>query len=448
VSAPPVGKLPAGVSEPSWPCVPVAKLERFAYQTMTAGRSACLLFTDLSCLGQTIRGIGVELREESRMAVQEDFSTSLPLEEIASRAGAVDREARFPRESVDGLARTGMLGLAVPARFGGAGVGPVEVAEALERVAAACASTGMVLVMHTVAVQTLAAGTGDDEPEGPKHEALAAAARGEHLSTLAYSERGSRGHFWAQLSRAQPKDGHVVIDADKSWATSAGEADSYVMACGAPGSEDPLVTDLYLVPADAAGVEVAVPFDGLGMRGNASAPLRVRGLQVSAQRRLGDPGAGFGLMMQATLPWFVLGSAACCVGVAGAALDAAIEHATGARLEHVGSTLADVPGVRARLAEAKIRHAQARAYLFAVATAIQDGAPEAPLGVLALKAAASEMAVEVSDLCLRVGGGAAYSKQGPLERHFRDARAASVMAPTTELLHDLLGKALCGKELF
>ena len=68
--------------------------------------------------------------------------------------------------------------------------------------------------------------------------------------------------------------------------------------------------------------------------------------------------------------------------------------------------------------------------------------------MLGLKAAAAEMAVEVTDLCLRVGGGAAYSQHGPLERHFRDARAASVMAPTTELLYDFLGKALCGQELF
>jgi alkylation response protein AidB-like acyl-CoA dehydrogenase len=136
------------------------------------------------------------------------------------------------------------------------------------------------------------------------------------------------------------------------------------------------------------------------------------------------------------------------VGIAGAALAAAVEHAGGARFEHLDSTLADVPGVRARLAEAKIRHAQARAYVQAVARAIAEGGSEAEVGVLALKAAAAEMAVDVTDLCLRVGGGAAYSKHGPLERHYRDARAASVMAPTTDLLRDFLGKALCGQELF
>jgi alkylation response protein AidB-like acyl-CoA dehydrogenase len=382
------------------------------------------------------------------MSIETPARTQLSVEDIAGRASRVDREGRFPRESIDELAAAGALGFAVPERFGGAGAGPVEVAEAIEGVAGACASTGMVFVMHVVAMQTLAAGVGEGEAAGPKHAALAAAGRGEHLSTLAYSERGSRGHFWAQVSRARARDGGVVIDADKSFATSAGEADSYVLACGAPGSDDPLVTELYLVRGDAPGIEVAAPFDGLGMRANASAPLRVRDLRVTADRRLGGPGAGFALMMQATLPWFVLGSAACSVGIAGAALDAAIAHAGGARLEHLRSSLADIPGVRARLAEAKVRHAQGRAYLYAVAEAIERGAPDAQVGVLALKAATAEMAVEVTDLCLRVGGGAAYSKQGPLERHFRDARAASVMAPTTDVLHDFLGKALCGRELF
>ena len=249
--------------------------------------------------------------------------------------------------------------------------------------------------MHVVAMQTLAAGIADGETDGPKQAALGAAARGAHLSTLAYSERGSRSHFWAQVSRARAQDGEVVIDADKSWATSAGEADSYVLACGAAGADDPLTTELYFVSADAAGLEVAAPFDGLGMRANASAPLRVRDLRVTLDRRLGPPGGGFGLMMQATLPWFVLGSAACSVGIAGAALDAAIGHVQGARLEHLGSGRADVPGVRARLAEGKVRHAQARAYLY-----------EFPRG--------NEVARE---LLLRVGAGIDLRERAELRVH-------------------------------
>jgi alkylation response protein AidB-like acyl-CoA dehydrogenase len=369
------------------------------------------------------------------------ITTELPLQEIAAAAPEVDGAARFPDEALLALARDGLLALGVPDAYGGSGGGPREAAAAIEQVAGACGSAAMVFLMHVVGTQTLVAGADD----GPLGATLRAIARGEHLTTLAYSERGSRGHFWAQVSRARPDGDAVVIDADKSFATGAGHVDSYVLATGAPGADDPLATELYLVPGDAPGLTVPRRFDGLGLRGNASAPLELRDVRVGLDRRLA--GAGLELMLGVTLPWFAIGSAACSVGIAGAALAAATEHATGARLEHLDTTLAHVPGVRARLAQAAIRHAEARALLYEVAGQVADGAPEAQTGVLAVKASAAEMAIEVTDLCLRVGGGAAYAKHGPLERHFRDARAAAVMAPTTDLLQDFLGKALCGLEL-
>jgi alkylation response protein AidB-like acyl-CoA dehydrogenase len=103
--------------------------------------------------------------------------------------------------------------------------------------------------------------------------------------------------------------------------------------------------------------------------------------------------------------------------------------------------------VRARIAAAKVKHMQARALLYEVAGQLDGGAPEAELGVLAVKAAA-EMALDVTSEARRVGGGAAFSRQLPLERLFRDARAASVMAPTTDLLYEFIGKAVTGQEVF
>jgi alkylation response protein AidB-like acyl-CoA dehydrogenase len=369
----------------------------------------------------------------------------VPVEEIAAYAVEVDRAARFPRESIDALRFAGLLGLGVPESYGGPGGGPAEVARAIEEVAAACASTGMVYTMHLVAAQTLLAGTNGD---GVKAETLRAIAAGEHLSTLAYSESGSRSHFWAQVSRAAPANGGVRIDADKSWITSASAADSYIAATGAAGSDDPIETELYLIDAGADGIEVVEPFDGLGMRGNDSSPVRFRGVLAPEERRLGEPRSGFALMMSATLPWFVLGSAACCLGVAGAALVLATDHVSGVRFAHLGTTLAELPTVRARLAEAELRYLQARAYLYTVAEQIAAGAPEAKVGVLALKAVAAEAAIDVTDAAMRVCGGAAYSRHLPLERLFRDARAATVMAPTTDVLLDLLGKSMTGQELF
>ena len=305
---------------------------------------------------------------------------SVPVEDIASFAADVDESARFPTESVEALRRDGLLGLGVGPDHGGPGGGPVDVVLAIEQVAGACASTGMVYAMHVAATQTLLAGTSDG---GVKAQTARMIAAGEHVSTLAYSERGSRSHFWAQISRAVPNDGGVRFDADKSWATSAGHADSYVTAVGAPGTDDPMTTELYLVDARTPGIEIRSAFDGLGMRGNASAPLSFRSVQVEVDRRLGGPGSGFGLMMTATLPWFVLGSAACSVGIAGAALAGVAAHAGGARFEHLGGTrLSDLPTVRARIAEAKVRHMAARALLLDVADQVAAGASQAPLGVM------------------------------------------------------------------
>jgi alkylation response protein AidB-like acyl-CoA dehydrogenase len=373
--------------------------------------------------------------------------THVPTEVIASHAVAVDQHGAFPSAAIEALRSDGLLGLSVPERFGGLGASPADMVEVVSAVAGACASTGMVFVMHVTAAATIAAHVDDDE--GPLADALREMAAGEHLTTLAYSERGSRGHFWAQLSRAaEGPDGTITLNAEKSWATSAGHADSFLIATGAVGGQAPTDTELYLVPATAAGLSVPTTFDGLGLRGNASAPLSVNGVQVGIDRRVGDPGSGFPVMLGATLPWFVLGSAACSVGIASAAVDAAAEHASRSRLEHLGVSLAELPTVRARLAEAYVALAQTRAYVRQVAQWVTDGAPEAELGVLSVKAAAAEAAVEICDLCLKIGGGAAYSKRGPLERHMRDSRAAAVMAPTTDLLLDFIGKAVTGQEVF
>jgi alkylation response protein AidB-like acyl-CoA dehydrogenase len=120
----------------------------------------------------------------------------------------------------------------------------------------------------------------------------------------------------------------------------------------------------------------------------------------------------------------------------------------GARLEHLETPLSGIAMNRARLAEAKIRHMQARALLYEVAGQVASGDPAAQLGVLGLKAAAAEMAIAVTDETMRVCGGAAFSRHLPLERLFRDARAATVMAPTSDVLRDLMGRALTGQPLF
>jgi alkylation response protein AidB-like acyl-CoA dehydrogenase len=312
----------------------------------------------------------------------------------------------------------------------------------LDEIAQRCASTAMIYMMHLCGVACYNA-----VPDRSENY-LRAAAKGEHLTTLAWSERGSRSHFWAPVSQAARQDGHVVLNAEKSWVTSAGHADGYVVSTRWAEAKGPLETMLYIILPDDKGLDVAGTWSGLGMRGNASAPMRLDCVTIGEDRALSQPGKGFEMMLGVVLPVFQLGQAAVCTGIAEAAVQATQKHVTNSRLEHLGTTLASLPTLRARLAQMRIETDRARAHLSSVIYAVEHPGPSTNLLVLEVKAAASETAVQVTDLGMRACGGAAFSKHLSLERYFRDSRASIVMAPTSDQAYDFIGRALCGMELF
>jgi alkylation response protein AidB-like acyl-CoA dehydrogenase len=356
-------------------------------------------------------------------------------------AERVDAEAAFPAEAVAELRASGLLGLVLPDDVGGLGAGPGEFVDVVSELAAACGSTAMIYLMHTAAAATIAAARPAGLPA-----LLPDLASGKVLGTLAFSERGSRSHFWAPVSTAAAEGGGIRLRADKSFVTSAGYADVYVVstrtADGIAGE-----VDLYAVPAGAAGMTTQGTWRGMGLRGNASVPMRVD-VRVPADYRLGDAGAGFALMMQTVLPWFNLGNAAVSVGLAAAATDAATRHVAQAAFEHLGQRLRDLPTIRARIARMGISLAAQRSYLRHAAASVAAPDDATLLHVLGVKAAANDAALEITEAAMRVCGGAAFSSSLPIERSFRDARAGSVMAPTADALYDFYGKAVTGLQLF
>jgi alkylation response protein AidB-like acyl-CoA dehydrogenase len=214
-------------------------------------------------------------------------------------------------------------------------------------------------------------------------------------------------------------------------------------------SEGAEASTLWLVPRTTAGLEVsASPFDGIGLRGNDSSPVGASDVQVPGAARLGDEGAGFGIMMGVVLPWFNVLSASVSVGLMEAAVQKTVAHAAGTRFEHAGSSIADLPTARAFIARMRIATDQTRTLLADTRDAVRTGRADAMLRVLESKAAAGESAAMVTDLAMRVCGGAAFRKEVGVERVFRDSRAALVMGPTTDVLYDFIGKAVCGLPLF
>ena len=359
-------------------------------------------------------------------------------EAVAPHAAEVDRLGQFPRAAIRGLSAAGLLGLISANEVGGEGKGLRQAADVVEIAARSCGSTAMVMCMHYCATAVI-------EAHGPR-DIREAIAGDQHLTTLAFSEAGSRGHFWVPLSTASVSNGTVRLDAQKSWVTSAGEANSYVWS-SKPVTAEGLST-LWLVAADRPALTVRGPFDGLGLRGNASSPITADGATIPAGLRLGEDGKGFDIMMGVVLPHFQVLNAAFSAGTMQAAIARTAAHLTATRYEHLDQTLADQPTARQAVARMQIRYDQARSLLLDTLDAIEHGRPDAQLRVLEVKASASEAALEVTDLAMRACGGAAFRKEVGVERNFRDARAASVMAPSTDVLHDFIGKAVCGLPLF
>lgn len=354
---------------------------------------------------------------------------------VAPQASLVDQQGSFPSKAMEALGDAGVLGATVPVSAGGAGFGLAEAATIVELLSRSCGSTAMVTMMHFAAVPLLAA-------HGPR-EVLGQVAAGRHLSTLAFSEAGSRSHFWSPVSTASPAgEGRVALNARKSWVTSAGDADSYVWSSRPLAADGPMT--LWFVPAATSGVRIAGGFDGLGLRGNGSRPVHAENATIEQTAILGADGQGLDLAMQLTLPWFLVLNAAFSVGLAEAAVREAIGHVTGARLEHLDQRLVDQPLVRHDIGRMRLRTDAARALLHDTVAAIDSGREDAGLRVLEVKAVAAETAVDVTDLAMKACGGAAFRKDLGIERRFRDARAARVMAPTTDHLTDFVARVSCG----
>ena len=356
----------------------------------------------------------------------------------ATHAADVDRGA-FPTTTLEALARDGLLGLVSAKEVGGRGAGLPTAASLVERLARECGSTAMVVCMHLCATAVL-------EAHGAL-EVRKAIAAGKHLTTLAFSEVGSRSQFWVSLGTAQADGDKVRLTGKKSFITSARHADSYVWSSKpTAGSE---VSTMWLVPRTTPGLRVAdVPFDGIGLRGNDSSPATAEAITVPASARLGDDGAGFGIMMGIVLPWFNVLSACVSAGLMEGAVQRTAAHVAATRFEHAGSSIADLPTVRAYIARMRIKTDQTKALNADTIRAMGENRADTMLRVLESKAAAGEAAGEVLDLAMRVCGGAAFRKEVGVERLFRDARAALVMGPTTDVLYDFIGKAICGLPLF
>lgn len=363
---------------------------------------------------------------------------------FAARAEAYDRSGAFPVDDFADLRAAGLLGLMVPAHLGGAGASFAEYAEVACELARGNGATALIFNMHASVTGALGAVTDElagalgvpDEALAAKDRLLQAAAGGAWYA-VAMSERGA-GSRLSQLSTVyESVDGGFRVKGAKTFVSGAGHCDGYLVA--ARSAEAPDLVSQFLVPAGLDGLTVEETWDSLGMRATGSHDLHLDDVVVPEQALLGGV-EGLALVLAHLLPhWMVASYAAVYVGVAQAAVDAAVAHVT-------ARGVADLPAVRARIGRADAAVAAARLAVAEAARRVDAaaGEPGTNRWVWRAKLLAGTTAMEVAASMLEAAGTSASRRGHPLERLYRDARCGSLQPATSDVCADWLGVAALG----
>jgi isovaleryl-CoA dehydrogenase len=382
--------------------------------------------TDLSVMTPSVRRARATARE-----VGEGVLTPL--------AEEIDREGRWPQEGVRALGEAGLLGLTVGREVDGLGHGMLALAAVTEELGRACGSTGLVYGMHCVAAKVIDVGATDDQ----RRRYLEPIAAGDHVTSLALSEPGTGVHFYLPRVTFRRESDAFVVNGQKSFVTSGGHADSYVASVvGEHADLDPGTFSCLVVDDGTPGSSWAAPWDGLGMRGNSSRSLMLENASVPAANLLGAEGDETWLLFEVIAPYFIVAMSGTYLGVARAALEATIEHLRGRVYSHTGEQVGAHDIVAHRLGEVWGAVERTRQLLHHAARLGDAGDPEGRRALFASKAEVAEAAVHVANEAMTLAGGRGFASNGVLGRALRDARAAHVMAPSTDLLRTWLGRSL------
>jgi alkylation response protein AidB-like acyl-CoA dehydrogenase len=366
---------------------------------------------------------------------------------IRPNAERIDTEGLFPRENLNALAEAGWNGVLISEDYGGLGLDYVAFSIAAEEIGRACASTGLVYVMHVGAAQTINLfGSGDQKERWLKP------IRSGLIGTYSTSEKATGGHWWFNLSRAA-RDGaeHYRLNAEKSFTTSAGQADYYVVQTRSPDAQSATDISFFIVDSKLDGIHAGI-WEALGVHGNHSGPLRYDNVRVHVRDRLGEEGQGKDIIYHGVSPVYLIGLGAVWHGVARAALEKATEHLTGTIHRDFNRKLSDYQVLRQQLGQSKILVESLRPWQIELARRLDRlqaaGEPQGQIWIplTEFKVHAAEVANISARNALDVSGGYGY-KKGPLERIFRDARAGIGMGPSNNIAREWIGKTLVGLPL-
>jgi alkylation response protein AidB-like acyl-CoA dehydrogenase len=357
-------------------------------------------------------------------------------QEIEPHAAAWDREHRFPREVFTKLAELGLMGVCVPAEYGGADADFLSYILVLEELSRADAGVGVTVAVHTSAVTLPLLVWGTDEQRSRFIPPLAA---GEHLGAFALTEAEAGSDAGALRTRAEPDGDGWRITGAKQWITN-GRYSGTFLVFARTDPQTPGAGGVSAFVLDAEHVRITRDEEKLGLNSSATNDLVIEGAHAGRDRLLHEENKGFQVAMQ-TLDGGRIGIAAQAVGIAQAAYDVAREYA---KERHAfGKAIGEFQAIQHKLADMSTEIDAARLLVYRAATLKERGEPHTEAGAKA-KLFASEMARRQTAEAIQVLGGYGYTKEFPVERYYRDAKITEIYEGTSEIQRLVIARSILG----
>ena len=378
----------------------------------------------------------LELTETQReiQTLARDFAAA----EIAPHAARWDRESCFPVAVARRMGELGFLGMLLPEQFDGLGLDTTSYLLALEEIAAADASAAVLMSVHNSLPTQMLLNFGSD---AQRERYLRPMARGEMIGAFALSEPEAGSDASALRCQAVRDGNDWVLSGTKSWVTSGSFAD-VIMVMARTDTPDARRRSkgisAFIVTPDLPGFHVGKKEDKMGLRASPTVQLNFDELRVPAENLLGEEGQGFVYAMR-SLDNGRLGIAAQALGIARAALDAALAYAD--ERKQFGQPIREFQAIQFKLADMASRLASARAMLHLTAAVKDRGEPTTLYGSMS-KLLASETAMFVTTEAVQIFGGYGYVKDYPVEKYFRDAKITEIYEGTSEIQRIVIAREL------
>lgn len=368
-----------------------------------------------------------------------DVVRQLVAEKVAPRAAEIDERGEYPQDIRKLFAENDLLGIPIPAEYGGLGGTFTTYVKVVEEIAKACASSSLIVAVQELGMLPILIGGSEDQ----KKKYLPKIASGDWIAAYALTEAGSGSDAAGSMrTRAEKRGDKYVLNGQKIWITNGSVADVVCVFAVTHPDKGANGISAFIVEKTFPGFQVGKLEKKMGIRGSPTVELVFDNCEVPAENLLGNEGEGFKIAMK-VLDKSRPGIAAQALGIAAGALDYAVKYAQ----ERVafGKPIGQQQGIGFMLADMKTEVEAARLLLYEAARKCDEGAEDVTLWAAMCKLKCGDVAMSVTTDAVQVLGGFGYSVEYPVERMMRDAKITQIYEGTQQIQRLVISRALVGK---